>query len=215
MAKAKSKTAARSRRAPGVSSRSRSSAKGLDHKQQSALARGGSLAQRNDQESRIGPLSDIPDEITAANPPTTRETGRASSPMFDEKPFGGKERDMETARKPRGQHIKAGADDDAREVATVKTLDDLPPGTTIEIRAVDIIAINAAIAGGSRRTFVGTSVKHAIQLYNDFAENGPELVPTGRTKDEEKEFQNTLKQADQQSAQRAKEAAAKAKTDAG
>lgn len=211
MAKAKSKTPAKASRAPGI-----------DHKQQSALNRGGSLAQRNSNESTIGPEADVPDEITSAAPPNVKsqdEAGRASSPMFDEVPTTGKGKTSipgAPVAEPTSQKIKAGEGEvgDEGKVPDIKALEDLPPGTTILILA-DEIQIQAAIAGGSRKTFHGRTAKAALASFNDFAENGPELVPSGRTPDEEKEFQRQLAQSVKDAAKRAADAeAAKEKAEA-
>ncbi len=213
MAKAKSKTPSKARRAPGAKT---VRARGIDHKQQSALHRGGSLAQRNNQESKIGPEADVPDEITSAAPPNVKnlnEPGRASSPMFDEVPTTGKGKTSHPGAPmpgPKNQKIKAGEGEDEGKVADAHALEDLPPGTTIEIRA-DEIVIHAAIAGGATKTFHGKTAKAALKSYNDFAENGPDLFPTGRTPDEEKEFDRQQKENVKAAAKRAAAAEAEKK----
>lgn len=194
MATTKSKTGRNAKTAP----------KGMDHKQQSALQHGGSLAQRTGSDP-TGPEADIPDEITSSSPPNVKETGRASSPMFDEQPAGGKEANEDTAKKPVSQVVKAGAATDTPEAAP-KTLEDLPAGSTIDVRAGEVV-IHAAVAGGSRRTFHGKTFAEALAALNKFSTDGPALLPTGRTKEEDKEHKAQLKQNDKDAAERAKEAA--------
>lgn len=201
MAKARSKTPAKAKRAPGI-----------DHKQQTALNTR-SLGVRNSNESTIGPAPDAPDEITSAAPPNVRtldEPGRASSPMFDEAKVTGKGKTSVPGGplpEPTSQKVKAGEGEDEGKVPDIHALEDLPPGTTIEIRAEEIV-IHAALAGGSAKTFHGTNAKAALASFNQFAENGPELFPSGRTEEEEKEFQRTLDQAVKDSAKRAADAEA-------
>lgn len=213
MAKAKSKTPAKSSRAPSAKK-----SKGIDHKQQSALHRGGSLAQRNSSESTIGPEADVPDEITSAAPPNVPaldEAGRASSPMFDEVPTTGKGSTAHPGAPmpaPKKQKVKTGEGEagDEGQVADIKALEDLPAGTTVLILA-DEIQIQAAIAGGARKVFHGKTAKAALQSFNDFAENGVELFPSGRTEQEEKDFQAQNKEAEKAATKRAAEAEAEKK----
>jgi hypothetical protein len=178
-------------------------------KQQSALERGGSLAQRLDSESRLSPAPDRPTEITSAAPPNVDnldEPGRASSPSFDEKPVTGKDA-TGTKEGPKGQKIKAGEGDagDEGKVPDIKSLEDLPAGSTVEFRA-DEVVIHMAVAGGTRRTFIGTGadnktrVKVALAQYNDFAENGPQLFPGAAPAVTDEE----LKQFDKEALERSK-----------
>lgn len=184
---------------------------GLDHKQESALHRGGSLAQRNQAESTIGPDADRPDEITSAFPPNEPrhdEPGRASSPMFDEEPVTGKGKTSIPGApqpEPRGQKVKAGEGKAADEgkVQDIKSLEDLPPGSSVDIGA-DQITIHVDLAAGARRTFIGRDAKQALQLLNDFAETGPELFPSGLTDEEEKEAEKQRRDFDKQAAERSK-----------
>ncbi len=133
--------------------------------------------------------------------------------MFDEVPTTGKGKTSIPGAplpEPRNQKIKAGEGEDEGKVADVHSLEDLPPGTTVEIRA-DEIVIHAAIAGGGRKTFHGTTAKQALASFNQFAENGPDLVPSGRTPDEEKEFVRTNKESEKAATKRAAEAEAEKK----
>jgi hypothetical protein len=156
MAASKSKTPAAKKR--GASTRSRSTGKGKEkdaqnqsgsststdgqaadsvtnkNKQESALFRGGSLAQRTGAEG-ADPGADATGEITSAAPPTTKEAGRASSPSGDEKPVGGKELDPPTARKAvKGAKVK-GLPTDEAEVG--EGSDGRDPGQEIRPRQLD------------------------------------------------------------------------------
>lgn len=205
MAKAKSKARAKTSRAPGASSRSRSSGK-----QQSALYRGGSLAQRTAAD-KSGPEGDAPDgEITTAAPPFTREAGRTASPSFDEQPVSGKQKDQETAKQPRGQKVAAGPapKDEDREHKKATKAEDLEPGSSIDIISTNEVRIHSAIAGGSRRTFVGRTIAEALARRNEFLSGEldkhflPGVIPQG---EEKKSFDSQLKQAEKESHQRATE----------
>lgn len=207
MAKAKSKTPAGRSRAPGGSSRGRSSRKSTG-KQQSALYRGGSLAQRTAAD-KAGPEGDAPDgEITTAAPPFTREAGRTASPSFDEQPVSGKEKDQETAKRARGQEVKAGPakDESKREVQKATKLEDLEPGSSIDIISTNEVRIHSAIAGGGRRTFVGRTIAEALARRNEFLSGEldnhflPGVLPQG---DDAKNQQKQLDQAAKESHQRA------------
>jgi hypothetical protein len=182
---------------------------GLDAKQQSALERGGSLAQRNDAESRIGPESDRPTEITSAAPPndpTMDEAGRASSPMFDEAPVTGKGRTatLDAPRPgPDDQEVKAGeAQQD--KVKDVTKLEDLPPGSSVDIRPNEVV-VHVAVAGGTRRTFAGINAQAALAQFNAFAENGPELFEGAAPgSDDPAAFEAQRTQFDKEAAERSK-----------
>lgn len=213
MAKAKSKTPARRKRAPGPSSRSRSSRKaaragvdgGLDSKQQSALFRGGSLAQRNAQEGH-GPESDVPTEITSAAPPALKEEGRATGPMFDEKPVGGKELNVSTAKRPTKQLIEAGDGPDQPKGPPYKSIEDMEPGSAI-VKFPTEIRITTPIAGGSVRTFAGRTEKEAFAVMNEELKQGsPRLLPGALGGEAElKMIETQAKQFDKEALERSKE----------
>lgn len=179
---------------------------GLDSKQQAALERGGSLAQRNSSESTIGPEADRPDQITSAAPPndkTLAEAGRASSPMFDETAVTGKDQ-TGTKTGPRGQKVKAGAAGGENKVEDIKALEDLPPGSTVEFRPSEVV-IGVAIAGGTRRTFIGRDAAQALAEFNDFAENGPKLFDGAAPGSEDPDTHEAmLKQFDKEALERSK-----------
>jgi hypothetical protein len=185
MAAAKSKTPAGKKRAPGASSRSRSSAKaaGNDSKQESALFEGGSLAQRNTAEG-TDPASDATGEITSSAPASTKEAGRASSPSGDEKPVGGKERDVATARKadPKSKvkplpaseaKVGEGVDEERK---LPESIDDLDVGSSVT-KLVDEVQIVTPIAGGGRKVFHGRTSKEAFKSLQAFVQGDHDLLP--------------------------------------
>ena len=179
----------------------------MDHKQTSALYRGGSLAQRTEADGH-GPEADAPDEITSAAPPddrTMKEKGRASSPNYDETPVSGKVKGDPTAQKPGAQSIKAGDAPEHKGVEKITDIEDLPPNTDILIRGNEVV-LHVRVNSGMPRTFHGKTFAEALAAFNKFNVEGPETFASGLTKDEQKQKDTQIKQANDEAHKRALEA---------
>lgn len=139
-------------------------------KQQSALYRGGSLAQRRDGEGQLGDAqSQSGNEVTSAAPPNVKEKGKVSSPMFDEVPVSGKPRG--TKAEAVGLHTPASLPSD---------IDAMEPGTSIEkIGGTNPeVRIRTAIAGGAIRIFVGATYADALNDLHKFLRGEALVLPT-------------------------------------
>ena len=167
---------------------------GNDSKQQSALEHGGSLAQRTGAEEVNTTAPDTPTEITSAAPPNDpalRETGRASSPMFDEVPVTGKGT-TGTLPAPVSQEIKPGAPADPANPA------ELPVGFKLEVLSSGVM-ISVPVAG-VRQHFHGATIPAAFLAFRNFGVTGPAKLDHG----EKVKTPDQLAQADAAALERSK-----------
>lgn len=141
-------------------------------KQQSALYRGGSLAQRRGGEGQLGDAqSDSGNEVTSASPPNVKEKGRVSSPMFDEVPVTGKAKQPGDQPRSASKHAAASLPDD---------IDEMEPGTSIEKfgGTNPEVRITTAIAGGAKRIFSGATFADALEQFHKFLRGDALVLPT-------------------------------------
>lgn len=154
-------------------------------KQQQALYRGGSLAQRRSGEGQLGDAqSQSGNEVTSASPPNVREKGRVSSPMFDEVPVSGKPRQPGDGSRSRSSSSRSGTTSEAVGLHTAASLpadiDNMEPGTSIEKFGGmnPEVRIRTAIAGGATRIFSGPTFKDALADLHKFLRGEALVLPT-------------------------------------
>lgn len=167
----------------------------LDSKQQSALYRGGSLAQRgSNAEGQLGDAeSQSGNEVTSASPPNVRERGKASSPSFDEVPVSGKDEGKGTHPRSGGKSSQSGSSGSVpnsqdprgtvgphQPAGLPSDVDDMEPGTSIEkIGGTNPeVRIRTAIAGGAVRIFSGPTYRDALDQLHKFLRGDALVLPT-------------------------------------
>jgi hypothetical protein len=154
-------------------------------KQQGALYRGGSLAQRRAGEGNLADAqSQSGNEVTSAAPPNVKEKGRVSSPMFDEVPVTGKAKQPGDGSNSRRSSSKSGTTSEAVGLHSAASLpediDSMEPGTTIEKfgGTNPEVRIRTAIAGGAVRIFAGPTFAAALEDLHKFLRGEALVLPT-------------------------------------